>query len=67
MCDLSVKRIDIYATIIIEFAIGLATLTPVEKPWLACDTAQERLGAQNAYLPCLIWTNYSIKAASICF
>ena len=39
MCDLSVKRIDIYATIIIEFAIGLATLTPVEKPWLACDTA----------------------------
>ena len=28
--DLSAKRIDIYATIIIAFAIGLATLTPVE-------------------------------------
>ena len=28
--DLNAKRIDIYATIIIAFAIGLATLTPVE-------------------------------------
>ena len=28
--DLSAKRIDIYATIIIAFAIALATLTPVE-------------------------------------
>ena len=29
--DLRAKKIDIYATIIIAFAIGLATLTPVEK------------------------------------
>ena len=28
--NLSAKRIDIYATVIIAFAIGLATLTPVE-------------------------------------
>ena len=28
--DLRAKKIDIYATIIIAFAIGLATLTPVE-------------------------------------
>ena len=30
ICDLSANRIDIYATVIIAFAIGLATLTPVE-------------------------------------
>ena len=29
--DLLARKIDIYATIIIAFAIGLATLTPVEK------------------------------------
>ena len=46
--NLSVKRIDIYATIIIAFAIGLATLTPVEKPWRACDTVEEHLDAQHA-------------------
>ena len=28
ICDLSAKRIDIYSTIIIAFAIGLATLPP---------------------------------------
>ena len=30
--DLRARKIDIYATIIISIAIGLATLTPVEKP-----------------------------------
>ena len=30
MYDLSAKRIDIYATIVIAFAIGLATQTPVK-------------------------------------
>ena len=29
--DLRARKIDFYATIIIAFAIGLATLTPVEK------------------------------------
>jgi hypothetical protein len=29
--DLRARKIDIYATIIIAIAIGLATLTPVEK------------------------------------
>ena len=29
--DLRARKIDIYTTIIIAFAIGLATLTPVEK------------------------------------
>jgi|TARA_E500000178_G_C16678789_1_gene598404 hypothetical protein len=48
ICDLSAKRIDIYATIIIAFALGLALLTPVEKPWRACDTSKGYLDAQNA-------------------
>ena len=29
--ELRTRKIDIYTTIIIAFAIGLATLTPVEK------------------------------------
>ena len=39
--DFSAKRIDIYAMIIIAFEFGLAMLTLVEKPWRACDTAEE--------------------------
>ena len=30
MSDLSSKRFDIYANVIIAFAIGLVTLTPIE-------------------------------------
>ena len=41
----SAKRINIYANITIAFAIGLATLMPVKKPWRACDTAEEQLDA----------------------
>ena len=46
--DFSAKRFDIYATILIAFVIGLATLTTVEKPWRACDTTEEHLDAQKA-------------------